>query len=93
MVASAPFDRRVPFDFATPTAFSQGGGRHLPLPHPDLMLRSWAARWNRYAPPKLAIADDRLARVVERNPQTIFACSRLITRMVSSASSSRRSRG
>jgi hypothetical protein len=64
-LARAPFCPRVALVFATPTAFSQGGDRHLPLPVPELMLRSWAARWNQFAPAGLEIPREDLARVAE----------------------------
>lgn len=35
--------------FETPTAFSQKG-LYLPLPVPELMLRSWLTSWNHFAP-------------------------------------------
>ena len=35
--------------FETPTSFAQKG-LYLPLPVPDLMLRSWLTSWNHFAP-------------------------------------------
>jgi CRISPR/Cas system endoribonuclease Cas6 (RAMP superfamily) len=50
-LALSPFHPRFDVTFVTPTSFSQGGDRHLPLPVPDLIMRSWARRWNAFAPP------------------------------------------
>jgi hypothetical protein len=65
-LAQTPFRAHVALEFVTPTAFSQGGDRHLPLPVPELLLRSWARRWNQFAPPELAIAEELLARTITR---------------------------
>jgi len=59
-IASAAFRPVVGLRFASPTTFSQGGDRHLPLPLPDLMLRSWARRWNAFCPPACTIEDEAL---------------------------------
>ncbi len=58
-----PHRREVALRFATPTTFSQGGDRHLALPVPELMARSWARRWNRFAPEDLRFGDECLERV------------------------------
>src|SRR5256885_1420302 len=44
-----PFRPLVALPSPTPTAFSQGDTA-LPLPVPELMLRSWARRWNEFWP-------------------------------------------
>ena len=41
--------RQFSLNFVTPTSFSSQGG-YLPLPIPNLMLRSWLERWNHFAP-------------------------------------------
>lgn len=60
---AAPFTPNADLRFVTPTAFSQGGDHHLPLPLPELMLRSWARRWNRHAPNSMEIAAETLETV------------------------------
>lgn len=49
--------------FETPTAFSQRG-LYLPLPVPDLMLRSWLTSWNHFAPVYLG-GDELLSYLTE----------------------------
>jgi len=61
-----PFSPFAALRFVTPLTFSQGGERHLPLPVPDLLLRGWARRWNRFAPPELALPEQILSGLVER---------------------------
>ncbi|RME51779.1 MAG: CRISPR system precrRNA processing endoribonuclease RAMP protein Cas6 [Caldilineae bacterium] len=41
--------RHIALSFASPTTFKTGG-RHLPLPLPDLVFGSLLARWNAFAP-------------------------------------------
>ncbi|MEO0808069.1 MAG: CRISPR system precrRNA processing endoribonuclease RAMP protein Cas6, partial [Cyanobacteria bacterium J06643_4] len=49
-VASEPTPQyRHQLKFTTPTAFSQRR-LYLPLPIPELMLRSWLTSWNEFAP-------------------------------------------
>jgi CRISPR/Cas system endoribonuclease Cas6 (RAMP superfamily) len=79
-LAQLPFMTHAELEFVTPTAFSQGGDLHLPLPVPDLLLRSWARRWNEYALPDLQFADPLLAAVGAR---VAVAEARLETRTVS----------
>ncbi len=65
--------------FASPTTFSQGGDRHLPLPLPDLMLRSWARRWDAFCPPGWTIGDEALDRLCGR---VALACADVRTGVV-----------
>lgn len=65
-LASLPFSPFAALRFITPLAFSQGGERQLPLPAPDLLLRGWARRWNRFAPVELAWPDESVSDIVER---------------------------
>lgn len=60
-----PFRPRLALRFPTPTAFNQAGVS-LPLPLPDLMLRSWARRWNGFAPPALRVEEEMLASISRR---------------------------
>ncbi len=62
-MAASVFRPVVRLEFTSPTMFSQGGDRHLPLPVPDLMLRSWARRWNASCPEGLTIGDDDIERL------------------------------
>jgi len=66
-LANSPFRPRVAFRFVTPTSFSQGGDHHLPLPVPNLVLRSWARRWNLFCgDDDVHISEETLASVIER---------------------------
>jgi CRISPR/Cas system endoribonuclease Cas6 (RAMP superfamily) len=67
-LARARFQTHASLEFVTPTAFSQGGdlGLHLPLPVPELMLRSWGRRWNQFAPAALEIPEEMLAGLTAR---------------------------
>ena len=50
LVAEEPEPTRYfSLKFLSPTSFSSQGG-HLPLPVPNLMLRSWLEKWNHFAP-------------------------------------------
>lgn len=63
-LAQAPFHPRVKLRFATPTTFSHGGDRHLPLPVPELLFRGWARRWNAWAE-GWEVTDETLARLTD----------------------------
>lgn len=41
--------RRITFQFTSPTSF-KSGGKHIPLPLPELVFNSLLERWNAYAP-------------------------------------------
>ncbi len=41
--------RRVTLQFSSPTTF-KSGGRHIPVPMPDLVFASLLERWNAYSP-------------------------------------------
>ena len=41
--------RQFGLNFVSPTSFSTQGS-YLPLPVPNLMLRSWLEKWNHFAP-------------------------------------------
>ncbi len=47
--------RRLDLSFVSPTAFKTGG-RHLPLPLPELVFGSLLARWNAFSP--IALPDE-----------------------------------
>jgi CRISPR-associated endoribonuclease Cas6 len=54
--------RRLEFKFLTPTTFGNGKSSvSLPMPRP--VFQSYLARWNRFAPPELAIPDGLLEEV------------------------------
>lgn len=56
-LATTPPARRAEIDVLSPLYFSRSG-RDLPLPDPELMLRSPLERWTRHAPPALGVPDD-----------------------------------
>ncbi|MBL8924635.1 MAG: CRISPR system precrRNA processing endoribonuclease RAMP protein Cas6 [Pseudonocardia sp.] len=56
-LAAGPPARRADVDVLSPLYFSRNG-RDLPLPDPELMLRSSLDRWDRHAPPALRVPDD-----------------------------------
>lgn len=66
VLAALPFSPFAPLRFVTPLMFSQGGERHLPLPVPDLLLRGWSRRWNRFAPPELVWPEEVVTGILER---------------------------
>lgn len=49
LLAKTPAPRRVALGFASPTAF-KSGGKHLPVPLPELVFGSLLERWNAFAP-------------------------------------------
>jgi len=49
IIQSATRDDSLRVTFTSPTAFGSNGADH-PLPAPPLILRSWAEKWNAYAP-------------------------------------------
>ena len=65
-LAQARFAPQVALEFPTPTAFRLAGETHLPLPVPDLMLRSWARRWNEFAPPEMEVTETVLESMSSR---------------------------
>lgn len=65
-LVNAPFSPCVRVLFLTPTAFSQGGDRHVPLPVPDPLLKSWHRRWNEFAPKHLGIPDECVEAALSR---------------------------
>ncbi len=54
--------RRLSFKFTSPTTF-KSGGRHVPIPMPDLVFGSLLAKWNTFAP--LAFPEDARRYVAE----------------------------
>jgi CRISPR/Cas system endoribonuclease Cas6 (RAMP superfamily) len=60
-----PFTDHVSFRFQTSTSIKQGDF-HMPLPVPDLLLRSWSRRWNDLCPPSLKFAPEILDRLAGR---------------------------
>jgi hypothetical protein len=55
-----PHTAHIRLRFDSRTAFSQGGRRYLPLPIPELLVNSWASRWNAFAPTALAFSETTL---------------------------------
>jgi len=49
LLAKRPAPRRLSFQLTSPTTF-KSGGRHVPLPLPELVFGSLLERWNAYAP-------------------------------------------
>jgi CRISPR-associated endoribonuclease Cas6 len=49
LLAKQPAPRRVSLQFNSPTTF-KSGGRHVPIPTPELVFGSLLERWNAYAP-------------------------------------------
>lgn len=49
LLAKAPAPRRVTLRFAGPTTF-KSGGKHVPVPLPELVFGSLLERWNAFAP-------------------------------------------
>ena len=49
LLAKDPPPRRLALQFTSPTTF-KSGGKHQPLPLPDLVFGSLADRWNAFAP-------------------------------------------
>lgn len=49
LLAKQPAPRRIGFRLLSPTTF-KSGGRHLPIPLPDLAFGSLLERWNAFAP-------------------------------------------
>ncbi|MGV3721312.1 MAG: CRISPR system precrRNA processing endoribonuclease RAMP protein Cas6 [Actinomycetota bacterium] len=60
------FAPRVRLTFATPTTFKKGDAPPLPLPVPDLIIRSWARRWNRFCTSELQIHEALLMTLTGR---------------------------
>ncbi|GAB4537441.1 MAG: CRISPR-associated endoribonuclease Cas6 [Anaerolineales bacterium] len=54
--------RQIGLSFASPTLFKTGG-RHLPLPLPELVFGSLLARWNAFAP--IALPEETLRYAAE----------------------------
>ncbi len=54
-------DRHVTLHFASPTTF-KSGGRHVPLPLPDLVFGNLLERWNAFAPVALPAEVRRYAQ-------------------------------
>lgn len=49
LLAKIPAPRRVSLQFTSPTTF-KSGGKHVPIPMPELVFGSLLERWNAYAP-------------------------------------------
>jgi len=49
LVSAEPAPRRLELHFTSPTTF-KSGGRHVPLPLPELVFGSLLERWNAFAP-------------------------------------------
>jgi CRISPR-associated endoribonuclease Cas6 len=49
LLAKTPAPRRLTLQFASPTTF-KSGGKHLPVPLPELVFGSLLERWNAFAP-------------------------------------------
>ena len=49
LLAKQPAPRRVSMQFSSPTTF-KSGGRHVPIPLPELVFGSLLERWNAHAP-------------------------------------------
>lgn len=49
LLSKTPTPRRVTLHFASPTTF-KNGGRHVPVPLPELVFGSLLERWNTFAP-------------------------------------------
>jgi CRISPR/Cas system endoribonuclease Cas6 (RAMP superfamily) len=64
-LARERFRTHVFLRFPTPTAFSQGD-MVLPLPLPELMIRSWVRRWNEFSPPELHIRDEVVSALANK---------------------------
>lgn len=53
LAAEAHPSRRVGLEFASPTTF-KSGGKHIPVPLPDLVFGSLVERWNSFSPVALS---------------------------------------
>ncbi len=49
LLSKTPAPRRISLEFASPTTF-KSGGKHQPLPLPELVFGSLLERWNAFAP-------------------------------------------
>lgn len=49
MLAKQPAARRIRLEFLSPTTF-KSGGKHMPVPLPELVFGSLLERWNAFAP-------------------------------------------
>lgn len=49
LMAAQPAPRRINLTFSSPTTF-KSGGKHLPVPLPELVFGSLLERWNAFAP-------------------------------------------
>ena len=78
-LSELPFRAQMALQFRTPTLFKQAGGINLPLPAPELLVRSWARRWNAAAAELLRFPE---ALIGELAGSAMLAEAEIVTRRV-----------